>query len=108
MYLQPFLLGAGAQVTLKVAARMQSHAAPIGGRQERCFDLRKICTACSIIIVVEFALLGFAGRVSAVRGELGIRERVGTSDHFSRDHTFGATGADAVLYVDDLTWIPVV
>ena len=65
MHFQPFLLGAGAQIAFEIAARMQSHAAPIAGREQRRLDLRKIGGARGVIIVDKLAALGFAGRVGA-------------------------------------------
>src|ERR1035437_7273712 len=42
VHLQPFLLGAGGEPAFEISARVQAHAAPIGGRQQGCLDLGEI------------------------------------------------------------------
>ena len=84
VHLEPFLLGAGAQIAFEIAAGVQPHAAPIGGRKQRRVDLREIGGARCVIIVDEFAPLRFARRVGAVFGELCLRQRVGAGDRVRR------------------------
>src|SRR6185437_15436599 len=66
VHLQPFLLRAGREIALEIAARVQAHAAPVAGRQKRRLDLREIGNARGVIVVEQATALRLAGRIDAV------------------------------------------
>src|SRR5262249_56214567 len=50
VHFEPLLCGSGPQPAFKVAARMQTHAAPVAGGQQRRFDFLKFSGASCVII----------------------------------------------------------
>ena len=108
VHLEPFLFGASRQIAFEIAAGVQPHAAPIGGREQRCLDLRKIGGARGVIIIAELVSLCFARRVGAIAGEFRSRDRLRASHCFTRHRTFGAAVAETVLHAADLARMPAV
>ena len=69
VHFKPLLFGSGSQPAFKIAACMQTHAAPIAGRQQRRFDLLEFSRACCVVIVEHLAALRLARRVRTIPGE---------------------------------------
>ncbi len=87
---------------------MQSHAAPIAGRQQGRLDVLEFCDAFAIIVVEQAAPLRFAGRVGAAFGELLRRQRLRSRHVLAGHDAFGAARADAVLHARHLPRVPAV
>ena len=47
VHFKPFLLGAGAQPAFEIAARVQAHAAPVAGGEQRRLDVLELRDALS-------------------------------------------------------------
>ena len=103
---EPFLLAARAQEAFEIAARVQTHAAPVCRRQQRCFDLFKFGGARRIVIVQQPPPSRFAGNVGAVFRQLRSAERRRPGHQLARDRAARAARADAVLHACDLARIP--
>ena len=108
VHLQPFLLRAGAQPTFEISARMQAHAAPIGGRQQGRLDLGEIGGARGVVIVVQPAALRFARRIGAMLGEFLFGQCLGSGDRLAGHQAFGAAVSDAMLHARHLARMPAV
>ena len=66
VHLQPFLLGAGAQVAFEIAAWMQSHAAPVGGGEDRRLDVLELRQPRLVIVIDQPMAQRIAVAVGAV------------------------------------------
>src|SRR5262245_8522892 len=85
---------------------MQSLAAPIGGGEERHFDLFELDHARAIEVVDQAAPRDLAGRVGVVLGAL-LRGQIAQARHrLAGDLAHRALVADAVLYAQDLARVP--
>src|SRR5262249_55547998 len=102
----PFLLGAGTQEALEVAAWMQSLAAPIGGGEERHLDILERHQARAIKVVDEAAPRDLARRVRCALGQLLPRQRRRTGDRPAGPPARGPVCSDAMLHAQHLAWIP--
>ncbi len=106
VHLQPFLLGAGAQVALEVAARMQAHAAPIGRGEQRRLDILERRQPRLVVIVEQPVAQCVAVAIGAVLFQLFVGQGVGTGDRLAGDDAFRPAPAYAVLHRGDLARIP--
>src|SRR5262249_11842812 len=106
VHLQPLLLGAGSQVAFEIAAGMQSHATPIGGRQQRRRYFGKITRAHRVILIVKLAPFRFARWVGPIDREFGFGKSFRPRDRFSGHSALGAAITHAVLHADDLAREP--
>ncbi len=70
MHLQPLLLGAGAQKAFEIAARMQPHAAPVGGGEDRRLDVLELRQPRLVVVVDQPVAQRVAVAVGAVFFEL--------------------------------------
>src|SRR6186997_2373395 len=62
MHFEPFLLRAGTQPALEIAARVQAHAAPVAGGQQRRLDILEFRDALAVVIIKKPAALRLAWR----------------------------------------------
>ena len=106
MHLEPFLLGAGAQIALEIAARMQAHAAPVGGGEQRRLDVLELRQPRPIVVVDQPVAQRVAVAVGAVLRKLLLRQRRRSGDRLAGDDAFRAALADAVLHGGHLARIP--
>jgi hypothetical protein len=104
--LEPFLLGARAQEAFEIAARVQSHAAPVCRRQKRGFNLFKCGSARRVVIVQQAPPSRFARNIGAVFREFVSTERRRSGHQLAGDRALCAARADAVLHACDLARIP--
>src|ERR1700693_1373183 len=74
--LQPFVFGGGAHEALEIAARVQTLAAPIGGREQRDGDVLPHRRARLVIFVIERMRADLVAEIAAVPGELVVRQRL--------------------------------
>src|SRR5262245_22910144 len=108
MHLKPLLFGPGSQPAFKIAAWMQTHAAPISGREQRGFNLLEFSGSRCVVIVKQLAAFRFTRRVRAIFGQFILRKRRRPSDPFSRHDAFCTARADAMLHACHLTRVPAV
>ena len=66
VHLQPFLLRARAQEALEIAARMQAHAAPVGGREQRRLDVLELRQPRLVVVVDQAVAQRVAVAIGAV------------------------------------------
>src|SRR4051795_4031958 len=76
VHLEPLVLGAGIEVSLDVAARVQALAAPVAVGEHRNVDLRPVGCARAPEVVVELVLEREAPEVEAVGMELLFGQRL--------------------------------
>src|SRR5689334_20523545 len=97
MGLQPFLLRGGTHKSFEIAARMQSLAAPVGGRKQRCDDLVPLGRASLVIVVVQRMRHNLGAEVGAVSRELRIRQGLRSAYEFAMHAAALAAFPRAVL-----------
>ena len=106
VHLQPFLLGAGAQEALEVAARMQAHAAPIGSGEQRRLDVLEFRQPGLVVVVDQAVAQRVAVAIGAILPQLVVAEIQRPRHRLAGDHAPGAAVADAVLHGGHLARIP--
>src|SRR5262245_24807107 len=106
VHLQPFLFGAGAEPAFKIAARVQTHAAPIRRRQQRRLDRLEPRRARGVVVVEQASLPCLAGNVSPAFRKLHLRQRVRPGNQLARHCTPGAALSDAMLHARHLPRVP--
>ena len=107
VHLQPFLPRAGAQPAFEIAARVQAHAAPVGGRQQRRLDLlerRRCARRSSRRASAAVSPRRECRRGSAPSSSSGSVAGPATSSPVTT--LFAPRVADAVLHARDLARIP--
>ena len=106
VHLQPFLLRAGAQEALEIAARMQPHAAPVGGREQRRLDVLEFRQPRLVVVVDQAVAQRVAVAIGAVLLQLVVGEVQRPGHRLAGDDALGAALADAVLHGGHLARIP--
>src|SRR6266849_55299 len=106
VHLEPFLLRAGAQEAFEIAARMQPHAAPVGGGEQRRLDVLERRQARAVVLVDQAMAQRVAVGVGAVLLQLGLRHRRRAGDRLAGHQALAAARTDAVLHRRHLARIP--
>src|SRR5205814_7939756 len=107
VHLEPLLSRSRAQEALEVAARVQPLAAPVGGREERDFDLGEVGQARPPVLVArERVAQAILVEVAARRSELLFGQGLGSGNPLAGHAAAIAARAHSVLHADHLRGEP--
>src|SRR5205085_4794417 len=104
---EPFLLRAGADEPLEIAARVQALPAPVRCRQERHLDLREVGAALAVVLAVHLAGEECLPHVLSIACQFVFAERLRPADELTGIRILLAAAADAVLHGLHLHVLPV-
>src|SRR4029079_12008941 len=107
MGLQPFLLRSGTHKSFEIASWMQYLAAPVGGREQRRYDLVPLRRARLVIVVVHRMRCDLGTKIGAVSRKFRFRQSLRTAHQLAVRAAALSPFAGAVLNRLDLHVVPV-